>query len=102
MGKRRTLRNSGPSKANRLEETGNASSRDREEDIEVDSNDEEENEEEEEENLFQQSSDEKISMTFEFNDMKEPYCYGVAKMLEFLLPPHETRDIGEMVANQGL
>jgi hypothetical protein len=90
-----------------MEETEHASSRDRlhregEED-EVDSNEEDEKEEDDEDepNLFQQSSDEKISMTFEFNDMKEPYCFGVAKMLEFLLPPHETRDIGELVAKQG-
>lgn len=109
MGKRRPLRISGSdsnssSKVHRNEETENASSRYQLNDNNMSNSDpdpEEDDEEDEEDNLFQQQTNELINMTFEFKDMKEMYCYDIAKMLEYLLPNHEARSIGEVVANQG-
>jgi hypothetical protein len=101
MGKRRPLRESGPSKSNRTEGAENVSSRYREEDRERKESSDEEEEEEEENLLAPQQNHELVPMTFEFNDMKESYCYGIAKMLEFLLPNHEARSIGDVIANQG-
>ena len=44
---------------------------------------------------------ESVEMTFEFNDMKEPYSDGVARMLEFFLPSYESRQTGRVIADQG-
>mmetsp|Transcript_8879 Transcript_8879/g.13309 ORF Transcript_8879/g.13309 Transcript_8879/m.13309 type:complete len:312 (+) Transcript_8879:71-1006(+) len=44
---------------------------------------------------------EQLSMTFEFNDMQDEYGDGVAKMLSFLLPHSQARELGEFVACQG-
>jgi hypothetical protein len=102
MGKRRPLRESGPSKSTRMEGADSASSRFQEEDRERKESSDDEEEEEEENLLAPQQNSEVVPMTFEFNDMKETYCYGIAKMLEFLLPNHEARSIGEVIANQGM
>lgn len=64
------------------------------------SSEDDDDEDEEEENLFTQQSNDLISMTFEFNDMKESYSYGIALMLQFLFLKHEGRTIGEVIANQ--
>ena len=83
-------------------EKGNRKEEEEEEDGKEDSDLEEEDEgsEEEEENFFVKQSNDLISMTFEFNDMKEFYSSGILLMLQFLFLQQEGRTIADIIAKQ--
>lgn len=128
MGKRRPLRNNlGPSKTIRMElnnEDNNNNKniqkkkikqrkqqererKEEEDDDDLDNNEnndsdnDSESDNEKEDNLLaKHSSNDLISMTFEFNDMKESYSYGIALMLQFILLKHEGRTVGDVIASQ--
>jgi hypothetical protein len=53
--------------------------------------------------LGKKSGQESLDVTFEFNDMREEYSYGIAKMLQFIIAhPRDAQDAAEVVAVQGL
>lgn len=53
--------------------------------------------------LSKKEGQESLDVTFEFNDMKEEYSYGIAKMLQFLIAhPRDAQDAAAIVAAQGL
>jgi hypothetical protein len=53
-------------------------------------------------NMTNKADEESDPITFDFNDMKSEYSYGIAVLLKLMFGPDQARSMSDEISNQGI